>query len=140
MQKSHSALSTDIFNCKMQVQSSALTFLRCQVSANSKFLICDYTFALMYKCRCRFEVFALKIFSDFSLQISILAICTYISEKKVITKLKILKCTYCPLQKSNGKTSNQQSALNPHHLSGMSMHSIINMTDIVPHLRRIGIL
>jgi len=57
----------------------------------------------MYKCRCRFEVFALKIFSDFSLQISILAICTYISEKKVITKLKILKCTYCPCKKVMAK-------------------------------------
>ena len=68
-------------------------------------------FPPMCKCRCRFEVFALKNSSDFSFQISILVICTYFSEKKVITESKMLKCTYCPLQECNGKTSDQQSAL-----------------------------
>ena len=53
----------------------------------------------------------MKIFPSFSLQVSILVICTYISKKKVITESKMLKCTYCPLQKCNGKTSDQQSAL-----------------------------
>jgi hypothetical protein len=48
---------------------------------------------------------------EYSLQIHPIAICTYISEKKVITESKMLKCTYCPLQKCNGKTSDQQSAL-----------------------------
>ena len=53
----------------------------------------------------------MKIFPSFSLQVSILVICTYISKKKVITESKMLKCTYCPLQECNGKTSDQQSAL-----------------------------
>ena len=84
--KSNFAQSTDIFNCKTQIQSNTLTYFEVPISANFKFLICDYTFALMCKCRCQFEVFTVKTSPIILMQISILAICTYISEKKVIAK------------------------------------------------------
>ena len=100
-------ISTDIFNCKTQVQSKALTFFEVQLSANSIFLICNYTFTPMCKCRYRLVIIPMKISPAFSLQNKILAICTYVFEKKVITKTKIHKCTYLFSKNNNGKTSNQ---------------------------------
>ena len=94
--KSNSSNCTDIFNCQTQVQSNTLTFFEVPVSANPRFLICDYTFAPMRKCRFRFEVLPMKIFPSFSLKIKILAICNYISEKWLIAKVKIFKYTYLP--------------------------------------------
>ena len=96
LSKSNSSNCTDIFNCQTQVQSNTLTFFEVPVSANPRFLICDYTFAPMRKCRCRFEVLPMKSFPSFSLKIKILAICNYISEKWLIAKVKIFKYTYLP--------------------------------------------
>ena len=99
------------FKCIDQILPLALTFLAEYVSANPEFQICVNTFPPICKCRCRFCLFALKFSPIFSVLINTMAICTYISWKRVITKSNMLKCAYLALPRPKCKSPNLKSEL-----------------------------